>query len=422
MPMPRILRKPLSLAAVAAAAAAALALFGPSGFLLTHQVEAAFAGSHPAAGISTGGAASGTRRTRLARPGQLGVVSPSSPTAQASLSSKIRLPEVSAGGVGNDDDDDDDDDDDTDEDCLFPLDMGQLQSPALVRGNPLEESDKSRNRELVRAIKTFLFDTLFGGPQGSGGGGTDTATSSAASSAVATTPPALTMLQQAGDDDLGDVIRMSYRRFYALETIARTPYFAYVSALHLLETVGQWRQADYLKLHFCEAWNELHHLLILEELLGGSIPWRDRFVAQHVAVGYYWFAVAVYMVNPALAYNLNQAVEEEAYETYQGFLGRHGPYLQSQSAPDVAKTYYAGEDLYLFDSMHHRGGGAAANGAAAAATVPRRPKCETLYDTFTNIRDDEMEHVKTMAYLQGECQRDEGISVPNTSEKVPTIL
>jgi ubiquinol oxidase len=416
MLMPRILRKPLSLAAAAvAAAAAALALFGRSGFL-PYPVEAAFAGSPPAAGISTGGAASGRRRRiRLAaRPWQLGAVSsPSSSSAppMASVSSKI-------GGLGNDPNDDMDDMDDTDEDCLFPLDVGQLQSPALVRGSPLEESDKSRNRELVRAIKTFLFDALFGGPQvsgGGGGGGTATAAAAAALSksagaaaaaAAVTVPPADSNEEESSADD---VIRMSYRRFYALETIARTPYFAYVSALHLLETVGQWRQADYLKLHFCEAWNELHHLLILEELLGGSIPWRDRFVAQHVAVGYYWFAVAVYLANPALAYNLNQAVEEEAYETYQGFLGRHGPYLQSQPAPDVAKKYYAGEDLYLFDSMHHRGGGAGANGAAADATMIaplRRPACETLYDTFRNIRDDEMEHVKTMAYLQGECQQD----------------
>jgi ubiquinol oxidase len=401
--MPRILRKPLSLAAAVAAAAAALALFGRSG--LTAQVEAAFAGSHPAACISAGGAASGTRRTGLARPWQLGAVSPSSSTPKASLSSKIRFPEVSAGGL----DDDDDDPNDTDEDCLFPLDVGQLQSPALVRGSPLEESDKSRNRELVRAIKTFLFDTLFGGPQDRVSGDTTAAAIMPSSSAAAmsTTTPMKQQQQQAAAaasaDDLGDVIRMSYRRFHALETIARTPYFAYVSALHLLETVGQWRQADYLKLHFCEAWNELHHLLILEELLGGTVPFRDRFVAQHVAVGYYWFAVAVYMVNPALAYNLNQAVEEEAYETYQGFLGRHGPYLKSQPAPDVAKKYYAGEDLYLFDSMHHRGGGAVAD---ATTIAPRRPTCETLYDTFRNIRDDEMEHVKTMAYLQGDCQHD----------------
>jgi hypothetical protein len=36
-----------------------------------------------------------------------------------------------------------------------------------------------------------------------------------------------------------------------------------------------------------------------------------------------------------------------------------------------------------------------------------RPKVETLYDTFCCIRDDEGEHVKTMAAMQGESCRDD---------------
>jgi ubiquinol oxidase len=61
-----------------------------------------------------------------------------------------------------------------------------------------------------------------------------------------------------------------YARFYALETIARVPYFSYLSVLHLYETLGWWRKADFLKIHFAESWNELHHLLIMEELGGNS--------------------------------------------------------------------------------------------------------------------------------------------------------
>jgi ubiquinol oxidase len=372
--MTRTLQTPPAMVTFAAIAAAlAVSLFGLSDAFAVY--------SYPAYCSAKVRAESGRgRRNRISEPWSLGVVSRSSLPTQFG-SQTIRNP----------------DDNDDDEDCLFPLDVKQLQSPALVRGTPLEDSDKARNRELVHAIKTFLFDTLFGGPVVASNAG---AAAAAAAAAAGTIQDAV-----GGRNDEALVLQMSYRRFYALETIARTPYFAYVSALHLLETIGQWRQADYLKLHFCEAWNELHHLLILEELLGGTIPWRDRFVAQHVAVGYYWFAVSVYLLNPALAYNLNQAVEEEAYETYQGFLGRHGPYLKMQPAPEVAKQYYGGEDLYLFDSMHYSGG-AGSGTQSATAHVPRRPKCETLYDTFTNIRDDEMEHVKTMAYLQGECQQD----------------
>ena len=37
-----------------------------------------------------------------------------------------------------------------------------------------------------------------------------------------------------------------YPRFYALETIARVPYFSFLSVLHLYESFGWWRRADYL--------------------------------------------------------------------------------------------------------------------------------------------------------------------------------
>ena len=90
-----------------------------------------------------------------------------------------------------------------------------------------------------------------------------------------------------------------YSRFYVLETIARVPYFgifffidgiisvqldksyfcgtehsfycyyhwsAFLSVLHMYESFGWWRRADYLKVHFAESWNELHHLLIMEVL------------------------------------------------------------------------------------------------------------------------------------------------------------
>ena len=58
-------------------------------------------------------------------------------------------------------------------------------------------------------------------------------------------------------------VERSFARFWALETVARMPYFAYLSALHLYETLGWWRRSDYLKIHFLQTWNEQHHLLIM---------------------------------------------------------------------------------------------------------------------------------------------------------------
>jgi len=53
------------------------------------------------------------------------------------------------------------------------------------------------------------------------------------------------------------------QRFWVLETVARMPYFAYISMLHLYESLGWWRAgAELRRVHFAEEWNELHHLQV----------------------------------------------------------------------------------------------------------------------------------------------------------------
>ncbi|KAJ7946352.1 Ubiquinol oxidase [Quillaja saponaria] len=179
-----------------------------------------------------------------------------------------------------------------------------------------------------------------------------------------------------------------YARFFVLETIARVPYFAFISVLHLYESFGWWRRADYLKVHFAESWNEMHHLLIMEEL-GGNAWWFDRFLAQHIAVFYYVMTVLMYALSPRMAYHFSECVESHAYETYDKFLKARGEDLKKMPAPEVAVNYYTGGDLYLFDEFQ-------------TSRVPntRRPKIENLYDVFLNIRDDEAEHCKTMKACQ----------------------
>jgi ubiquinol oxidase len=189
---------------------------------------------------------------------------------------------------------------------------------------------------------------------------------------------------------LTDVVYQNrpYPRFYVLETIARIPYFAYLSVLHLYETLGLWRRADLLKVHFAETWNELHHLLIMESL-GGNNAWGDRFLARTLAIVYYWIVVPLYMLLPQSAYYMTELIEEHAYQTYDTYLTTHGAELKTQSAPQAAISYYQGSDLYMFDefqtSVHHE---------------LRRPRVDNLYDVFINIRDDEGEHVKTMISCQ----------------------
>ncbi|XP_057961110.1 ubiquinol oxidase 4, chloroplastic/chromoplastic [Malania oleifera] len=179
-----------------------------------------------------------------------------------------------------------------------------------------------------------------------------------------------------------------YARFFVLETIARVPYFAFISVLHMYESFGWWRRADYLKVHFAESWNEMHHLLIMEEL-GGNAWWFDRFLAQHIAIFYYFMTVFMYALSPRMAYHFSECVESHAYETYDKFIKAQGDELKKLPAPEVAVKYYSGSDLYLFDEFQ-------------TARVPhsRRPKIDNLYDVFVNIRDDEAEHCKTMKACQ----------------------
>lgn len=179
-----------------------------------------------------------------------------------------------------------------------------------------------------------------------------------------------------------------YPRFYVLETVARVPYFSYLSVLHLYETLGWWRKADWLKVHFAESWNELHHLLIMESL-GGNNRWVDRFLARHVALLYYWIIVVLYCVSPRSAYHFMELVEQHAHHSYDTFLKDNEAMLKVQSAPLVAVNYYRDGDLYMFDEFQ-----------TTHLPAERRPVINTLYDVFVAIRDDEMEHVKTMVACQ----------------------
>mmetsp|Transcript_11681 Transcript_11681/g.25046 ORF Transcript_11681/g.25046 Transcript_11681/m.25046 type:complete len:421 (+) Transcript_11681:151-1413(+) len=179
-------------------------------------------------------------------------------------------------------------------------------------------------------------------------------------------------------------------KFWVLETVARIPYFAYISILHLYESVGFWRAgAELRKIHFAEEWNEMHHLQIMESL-GGDQVWFDRFLAEHAAILYYWVLIFFYLVSPKLAYNFMQRVEFHAADTYTEFLETNRELLRSIPPPMVALNYYRNQDLYLFDEFQ------------TGRKSPRRPPCNNLEDVFNNIREDEIEHVKTMDACQKE--------------------
>ena len=180
------------------------------------------------------------------------------------------------------------------------------------------------------------------------------------------------------------------QRFWVLETVARMPYFSYISMLHLYESLGWWRAgAEVRKVHFAEEWNELHHLQIMESL-GGDQLWVDRFLAEHAAVFYYWVLVLMYAISPSSSYALSELIENHAVDTYTEFAEQNKEVLETIPPPLVALNYYKSGDLYLFDQLQ----------TGWKSQEPRRPSCNNLHDVFVNIRDDEVEHVKTMHALK----------------------
>ena len=185
-----------------------------------------------------------------------------------------------------------------------------------------------------------------------------------------------------------------FARFYVLETVARVPYFAYLSVMHLRETFGDRDPGDSerMRTHYAEADNELHHLLIMESL-GGNSSAVDRTLAQSMAFFYFWYVTVVYSLSEPAAYHLSELIEDHAFNTYDQFLKDHGPQLKDMPVPDIARKYYERDDPYLRDqflTVKETDGG---------FTSRSRPPLESLYDVFVNIRDDEKEHWKTLCNL-----------------------
>jgi len=179
------------------------------------------------------------------------------------------------------------------------------------------------------------------------------------------------------------------QRFWFLETVARMPYFSYTSMLTLYEILGWWRRGSELRrVHFAEEWNEYHHLLIMESL-GGDALWRDRFLGQHAALAYYIILITMWLVSPALAYNFSELIEAHAVDTYAQFVDQNEEILKSMPPARIAREYYQGADLFLFDEFQ-----------TSREVRSRRPEIKSMYDVFSNIRDDEGEHVSTMHACQ----------------------
>jgi len=114
------------------------------------------------------------------------------------------------------------------------------------------------------------------------------------------------------------------QRFWVLEVIARSPYFAFLSVLHFKESLGMKNDITMflMKEHFYQAIKETEHLKEMEKR-GGDKFWIDRFFARHLVLLYYWIMIIYYFCSPTNAYDINIKIEEHAFNTYTKYLKDH---------------------------------------------------------------------------------------------------
>ena len=86
-----------------------------------------------------------------------------------------------------------------------------------------------------------------------------------------------------------------FQRFWVLEEIARAPYFAFLSVLHLRESMGL-RGPEHIYLmeeHFAQTLNETEHLEYMESR-GGSAYWVIALSPDTLylsTIGSTWFII-----------------------------------------------------------------------------------------------------------------------------------
>ncbi|KAG7336907.1 alternative oxidase-domain containing protein [Nitzschia inconspicua] len=180
-------------------------------------------------------------------------------------------------------------------------------------------------------------------------------------------------------------------RFFLLETVARMPYFSYITMLHLYETLGFYRRsADVKRIHFAEEINEYRHLLIMESL-GGDQQWWVRFIAQHSAIVYFIVLCVLWMISPSLSYKFSELLETHAVNTYGQFLIENEEELRKLPPTLAAIEYYSfGAADPFYEEFQ--------TAALSIGGKIRRPgqDMRNLYDVFRAIRADEADHVGTM--------------------------
>jgi ubiquinol oxidase len=138
-------------------------------------------------------------------------------------------------------------------------------------------------------------------------------------------------------------------KFRVLEVVARVPYQAwesigYVAITHVYANAPLARSIhERVRLARDEQDNEQWHLLILQEYLdrrGQRGGWLlHRMLPQVLALVYYYVSWLLYVIRPALSYELNRDFEAHAEREYMLFVKDH-PELENEPFESLFKQDY----------------------------------------------------------------------------------
>lgn len=163
----------------------------------------------------------------------------------------------------------------------------------------------------------------------------------------------------------------SYRKFRAIEVIARVPYHSWTSSAYTLLTLFYMDEARALALSRTARYagiaqeNETMHVVVItafakEAEQTGAL--RHTVIPVLFAFFYFWVAYWMHLARPAWSYELNYMFESHAYEQYDRFLAVNKEALKERRAESEFLSWYGrpAENQYEFfrsvrnDELVHR--------------------------------------------------------------------
>jgi hypothetical protein len=163
----------------------------------------------------------------------------------------------------------------------------------------------------------------------------------------------------------------SYKKFRAIEVIARVPYQSWASAMYTLLTMFYSDEKLAIQLSNTKKFareandNETMHVVVISHIVTvehkkvGII--RHTFIPMIFAFFYFWISYVLFMIHKKWSYEINYIFESHANEQYSIFVNRYEEALKGKELHSEFLDWYG-----------------------------RHPKNQ--YEFFVGVRDDEIAH------------------------------